>query len=74
MFNLSDLLIILPRMKQWKTDPTFKQMENQLENPNLCTSCGHSGKIKSHNKLGCLECGTTTKCSQKYKYNIEVLK
>lgn len=30
----------------------FEQHEKQLSNKNICTSCGHSGKLQSHTKNG----------------------
>lgn len=54
-------------MKQWKTDPKFDRMESVLSNPNICTNCGHSGLMRSHTRFGCVDCGTSVKCSSSYK-------
>ena len=43
-------------------------MEAELSNPDICTNCGHPGKIKSHTRVGCVDCGTSVKCSDSYKY------
>ncbi|XP_011505629.1 PREDICTED: flap endonuclease GEN [Ceratosolen solmsi marchali] len=58
---------ILDRMKQWRTDMIFTRLENELSNPNICTNCGHFGKVRSHVRIGCADCGTSTKCSNSYK-------
>lgn len=58
---------ILERMKSWRTDTTLDYKEAELLNPNLCSSCGHSGKLQKHTKSGCIECGTTVKCHDSYK-------
>lgn len=42
-------------------------MEADLLNPNVCTSCGHTGKLHKHTKSGCMECGTVIKCKDAYK-------
>lgn len=55
-------------MKSWRTDTTLDYKEAELLNPNLCSSCGHSGKLQKHTKSGCIECGTTVKCHDSYKY------
>lgn len=36
-------------------------------NPNLCSSCGHRGKIQKHVKSGCVDCGTIAKCHDFYR-------
>ncbi|KAK2586205.1 hypothetical protein KPH14_001467 [Odynerus spinipes] len=58
---------VLERIKTWKTDQSFEKVEAKLLNPNLCTSCGHAGKIQKHTKSGCIECGTSAKCKDTYK-------
>ncbi|XP_035733716.1 flap endonuclease GEN-like [Vespa mandarinia] len=58
---------VLERIKCWRTDTNFEKMEADLINPNLCTSCGHSGKLHKHTKSGCIECGTVIKCKDTYK-------
>ena len=54
-------------MKNWRTDSRFEKMEAELSNPNICTTCGHQGKMRAHVKSGCQDCGTLTKCNDSYK-------
>ncbi|XP_076658465.1 XPG-like endonuclease isoform X2 [Halictus rubicundus] len=58
---------ILERMKRWRTDDGFDRREAELQNANLCTSCGHSGKVQKHARSGCTDCGTIVKCHDSYK-------
>ncbi|XP_043490338.1 flap endonuclease GEN isoform X1 [Polistes fuscatus] len=58
---------ILERIKSWSTDTNFQKVEAELSNPNLCTSCGHTGKLQKHTKSGCIQCGTVIKCKDTYK-------
>ncbi|KAL3272005.1 hypothetical protein HHI36_022473 [Cryptolaemus montrouzieri] len=60
---------ILDRMRQWRNQPSiFEEFERKLGDKNICTSCGHSGRVQSHNKTGCKTCGTSTGCDfSKYK-------
>ncbi|XP_015173897.1 PREDICTED: flap endonuclease GEN isoform X2 [Polistes dominula] len=58
---------ILKRIKSWRTDRNFEKVEAELSNPNLCTSCGHTGKLQKHTKSGCVQCGTVIKCKDTYK-------
>lgn len=66
-FKIVDESNVLERLKKWKTDTNFERVEARLQNPNVCTSCGHAGKVQKHAKSGCTECGTTTKCKDSYK-------
>lgn len=59
--------IIFFRIKSWNTDTSLEIMEADLLNPNVCTSCGHPGKLHKHTKSGCIECGTVIKCKDTYK-------
>ncbi|XP_015594834.1 flap endonuclease GEN isoform X2 [Cephus cinctus] len=58
---------VLDRIKSWRTDKKFDMMEAELSNSNICTSCGHLGKIRVHAKTGCVDCGTFSKCKESYK-------
>ncbi|KAJ8683429.1 hypothetical protein QAD02_019221 [Eretmocerus hayati] len=58
---------ILDRLKSWSKDSKFRRMEEELSNPNICTNCGHNGKMRSHVKIGCVDCGTSVKCNDIYK-------
>ncbi|XP_043268619.1 flap endonuclease GEN isoform X2 [Venturia canescens] len=67
LFKLVDDKDIFDRITSWPTDPKFKQMESKLKDPNICTSCGHEGKVRTHAKSGCADCGTVSKCNDSYK-------
>lgn len=67
LFKVVNETNVIERMKSWKTDYLFTRMETELANPNICTTCGHSGKMRSHLKSGCNDCGTLTKCNDGYK-------
>lgn len=55
------------RIKSWRTDDSLDHKESELLSPNVCSSCGHSGKVQKHTKSGCIDCGTTVKCNNFYK-------
>ncbi|KAK9892522.1 hypothetical protein WA026_020507 [Henosepilachna vigintioctopunctata] len=67
---------ILNRMRQWRANASvFDEFERKLADKNICTSCGHHGKIQAHNKTGCKFCGTSTGCDfSKYKEERLVIK
>ncbi|KAL3277689.1 hypothetical protein HHI36_013034 [Cryptolaemus montrouzieri] len=45
---------ILDRMRQWRNQPSiFEELERKLGDKNICTSCGHSGRVQSHNQTVC---------------------
>ncbi|XP_076244954.1 XPG-like endonuclease isoform X2 [Calliopsis andreniformis] len=67
LFKLIDTEDVLERMKSWRTNNSLDQKEVELLNPNLCSSCGHAGKVQKHTKSGCVECGTTVKCDDSYR-------
>ncbi|KZC08906.1 PREDICTED: flap endonuclease GEN-like [Dufourea novaeangliae] len=58
---------ILERIKSWRTDSRLDQKETELQCSNLCTSCGHNGKVQKHAKSGCVDCGTAVRCNDSYK-------
>ncbi|XP_054006350.1 flap endonuclease GEN-like [Hylaeus anthracinus] len=58
---------ILERIKSWRTDNSLDQKEAELLCPNICSSCGHSGKVQKHVKSGCIDCGTVIKCNDSYR-------
>lgn len=44
---------ILERLKSWKqNDSVFDELYRKVNNKNLCTACGHDGKITTHTKNG----------------------
>lgn len=55
------------RIKGWKTDDTLDQKEAEILCSNVCSSCGHSGKVQKHTKSGCVDCGTVVKCNDSYR-------
>ncbi|XP_014488944.1 PREDICTED: flap endonuclease GEN isoform X2 [Dinoponera quadriceps] len=58
---------VLQRIQDWRTDTKLDKVESNLLNSDLCTSCGHKGKLQKHTKSGCADCGTIRKCSGNYK-------
>lgn len=47
---------ILDRMRSWrKNEKVFEEFEKNLADKNICTSCGHQGKLQSHTKAGKIE-------------------
>ncbi|XP_043252508.1 flap endonuclease GEN [Colletes gigas] len=58
---------ILSCIKSWRTDNSLDQKEAELSLPNICSSCGHSGRVQNHTKLGCVDCGTDKKCNDSYR-------
>ncbi|XP_031842056.1 XPG-like endonuclease isoform X2 [Nomia melanderi] len=67
LFKIVEDEDILERIKSWRTDNSLDQKDVELQNSNLCTSCGHSGKVQKHAKLGCVDCGTIVKCNDSYR-------
>nr|CAI5827257.1 unnamed protein product [Callosobruchus analis] len=64
----------LERLRSWKIKTDFyKELEEKLANKNICSSCGHMGKIQMHIKNGCHPCGTKTGCDP-FKYKEERLR
>lgn len=54
---------VLDRIRKWKANNSlYDEFYKKISNKNLCTSCGHSGKLQSHSKSGCMECRTTKGC------------
>ncbi|KAJ8953872.1 hypothetical protein NQ314_007188 [Rhamnusium bicolor] len=63
----------LDRLRSWRSkQDVYEKFENQLNNKNICTSCGHQGRIQSHTKNGCNSCGTSKGCDS-LKYKVERL-
>ncbi|CAH1118282.1 unnamed protein product [Phaedon cochleariae] len=53
----------LDRLRSWrKNDEMYEKFENQVSDKNICTSCGHRGKLQAHNRNGCNICGTISGC------------
>ncbi|XP_025161516.1 flap endonuclease GEN isoform X2 [Harpegnathos saltator] len=59
---------VLQRIQEWRTDTKLDKVESDLLNSDLCTSCGHKGKLQKHIKSGCTDCGTIRKCNDDYKH------
>ncbi|XP_050449059.1 flap endonuclease GEN [Cataglyphis hispanica] len=58
---------VLQRIQNWKTDTSLDRIESDLLNPDLCTACGHQGKLQKHKKSGCADCGTIEKCNDNFR-------
>ncbi|ENN77668.1 hypothetical protein HUJ04_000838 [Dendroctonus ponderosae] len=68
--NISDEEV-LDRLRSWRNNESvFQNHEKQLNDKNICTSCGHSGKLQSHTRNGCKSCETAKGCDQ-FKYKDE---
>lgn len=65
LFNSND--IIFCRINNWKNNSKYEELESNLSNLDLCTSCGHYGKLLEHTKSGCVDCSTKIKCDDSYK-------
>ncbi|CAH1953569.1 unnamed protein product [Acanthoscelides obtectus] len=64
----------LERLRSWRSKTEFyKDHEEKMAIKNICTSCGHQGKIQFHTKNGCHDCGTKTGCDP-FKYKEERIK
>ncbi|KAK7788653.1 hypothetical protein R5R35_013079 [Gryllus longicercus] len=58
---------ILNRLKKWRTDSYFDDLEKQrslVTKGVLCEICGHSGRKIKHTKNGCELCGKLQGCNQ----------
>lgn len=54
---------ILTRLRGWRENKSlFAEFEREIANKNLCTSCGHMGKLQGHTRNGCVSCGTKKGC------------
>ncbi|KAF5293076.1 hypothetical protein FQR65_LT11068 [Abscondita terminalis] len=54
---------ILERLRSWKSNfQLYTKLEKELNDKNVCTSCGHFGKLQSHVKNGCKQCTTLKGC------------
>ncbi|CAH1129595.1 unnamed protein product [Ceutorhynchus assimilis] len=64
---------VLDRLRSWRENINmFENYEKQLNDKNICTSCGHNGKIQYHTRNGCSSCKTTKGCDP-FKYKNERL-
>ncbi|XP_072759243.1 flap endonuclease GEN [Anoplolepis gracilipes] len=66
-FKTVDNENVLQRIQNWKTDTSLDRIESNLLNPNLCTACGHEGKLQKHKKSGCADCGTVKQCNDNFR-------
>lgn len=54
---------VLERLRQWRRDgEVFERLEREVSNKNMCTSCGHFGKLQGHTRNGCGDCGMQKGC------------
>ncbi|KAL0129467.1 hypothetical protein PUN28_001626 [Cardiocondyla obscurior] len=58
---------VLQRLNNWRFDKSLDRTELELLNPDLCTSCGHQGKLRKHLNSGCVDCGTIRTCNDDFK-------
>lgn len=52
LFNVVNDDQILIRLRQWRENKIFEELEAKISDKSLCTSCGHFGKVQSHSKKG----------------------
>ncbi|KAJ8916059.1 hypothetical protein NQ315_010927 [Exocentrus adspersus] len=53
----------LDRLRSWRLKPdVYEKLENEIADKDICTSCGHSGKVQAHTRNGCKVCGTAKSC------------
>ncbi|XP_018564614.1 flap endonuclease GEN [Anoplophora glabripennis] len=63
----------LDRLRSWRLNSDmYEEFENKISDKNMCTSCGHNGKLHRHTKNGCNSCGTTKGCDP-FKFKDERL-
>ncbi|KAK9736855.1 XPG I-region [Popillia japonica] len=54
---------ILKRLKSWKTNNDYyESLERHLNSHNICSLCGHIGKLLLHEKDGCNQCDIPKGC------------
>lgn len=55
---------IMNVIQGWRYEITkFERLERRVSDTLFCNSCGHLGKLASHTRKGCGECGTTKSCN-----------
>lgn len=54
---------VLSRLRAWRANKAlFEELERKVADKNVCTSCGHPGKLQGHTRNGCGSCGTSKGC------------
>ncbi|CAH0549653.1 unnamed protein product [Brassicogethes aeneus] len=72
--NVSDAEV-LDRLRQWRANEAlYKKYEEKINDKNICTSCGHHGKVQGHTRNGCISCGTNKGCDSSYKEKRLIMK
>ncbi|XP_044261035.1 flap endonuclease GEN [Tribolium madens] len=67
LFNSVNDDEILPRLRSWRQNPIYEELEAKISDKNRCTSCGHFGKLQAHVKKGCIVCKTNQGCDSGFK-------
>ncbi|RZC40192.1 flap endonuclease GEN [Asbolus verrucosus] len=68
LFNMVSDEEILDRLRSWRDqNSVYEELEMRISNKNLCTSCGHCGKVQTHTKKGCPACKTSQGCDSNFK-------
>ncbi|XP_077288013.1 XPG-like endonuclease [Arctopsyche grandis] len=67
---------VLNKLSSWVSEPhVYDNISKSIDNPNLCSGCGHHGNIRSHTRHGCNYCKTSIGCSvTDYKDRLQQLK
>ncbi|KFB45998.1 AGAP002669-PA-like protein [Anopheles sinensis] len=56
---------ILPRIRSWRsTANRLTELEIRAEDKNICSDCGHVGKLLQHRKSGCMDCRMKPGCAE----------
>lgn len=59
---------VLERLRAWREETVvFERLEREILDKNVCTSCGHVGRVQGHTRRGCGACGTGKGCDLKYR-------
>ncbi|GJQ76602.1 hypothetical protein Trydic_g15465 [Trypoxylus dichotomus] len=54
---------ILNRLRSWRTNSSYyENLQKHLTAQNICSLCGHIGKLMVHNEDGCKQCNTSVCC------------
>ncbi|XP_052868064.1 flap endonuclease GEN [Anopheles cruzii] len=56
---------ILAKIRSWRrTSDQLTALEVKVDDKNVCTDCGHAGKLQQHRKSGCLDCHRSAGCDE----------
>lgn len=65
LFQLYNESEIMDRLKRWRTiQHRMTELELKVDDKSVCVSCGHLGRVQSHNKNGCAPCRSHRGCDE----------